>query len=142
MKFSFSSTMGRHCLVPQGSRLIGRYDSNIAFGQSRALVVWTRLIRPDGTSVVLDRLPATDEAGYSGLEDKVDRHWWRLAGAALLSTVLSVGAEVGSSDEEDEIIRALRRGGSDSVNQTGQQVVRRNLQVQPTITVHPAGRCA
>lgn len=133
----YDTVSGRHCLVPQGSRLIGRYDSNIAFGQSRALVAWTRLIRPDGTSVVLDRLPATDEAGYSGLVDKVDQHWWRLAGAALLSTVLSVGAEVGSSQEEDEIVRALRRGGSDSVNQTGQQVVRRNLNVQPTITVRP-----
>jgi len=133
----FDTVSGRHCLVPQGSRLIGRYDSNVAFGQSRALVAWTRLIRPDGTSVVLDRLPATDPAGFAGLEDQVDRHWWRLAGAALLSTVLGAGAELSAGDEEDRLIRALRRGGQDSTTQVGQQLTRRNLNVQPTITVRP-----
>lgn len=133
----YDAVTGRHCLVPQGTRLLGRYDSQIAFGQSRALVAWTRLIRPDGSSVVLDRLPAADEAGYSGLEDKVDRHWERLIGAALLSTVIGAGAELGAGDDEDQLVRALRRGGQDSFNQTGQQITRRNLNIQPTITVRP-----
>ena len=65
---------GRHLLIPQGARLIGKWDSLIAFGQERALFVWTGLVHPDSSSVVLDNLPPTDRAGYAGLEDEVDFH--------------------------------------------------------------------
>ena len=61
-----------------GCALIGRYDSVIAYGQRRALVVWTRIVLPDGASIQLDNLPATDAAGYAGLEDRVNSHTWRL----------------------------------------------------------------
>src|SRR3546814_1111887 len=78
----YDSVTGRHLLIPQGSRLIGQYDSQVAFGQRRALLVWTRLIRPNGSSLVLDRLPATDAAGQMGLEDNVDWHWRRIVAGA------------------------------------------------------------
>jgi type IV secretion system protein VirB10 len=133
----FDSPTGRSLLVPQGARLIGVYDSQVAFGQSRVLLVWTRLIMPDGRSIVLERQPGADIAGNAGLQDEVDNHWGELFKAALLSTLLSVGTQLGSSGTEDDIIRALRRGGSDSLNQTGQQVVRRNLNIQPTLTIRP-----
>ena len=128
---------GRSLLVPQGARLVGIYDSQVAFGQSRVLLVWTRLIMPNGRSIVLERQPGADSAGNAGLQDEVDNHWGELFRAALLSTLLSVGTLLGSSGTEDDIVRALRRGGSDSLNQTGQQIVRRNLNIQPTLTIRP-----
>ena len=131
----YDSPTGRSLLIPQGARLIGLYDSQIAFGQKRVLLVWTRLIMPNGLSIVLERQAGADASGFAGLEDEVDNHWAELFKAALLSTVLSVGTQLGSSGTEDDIVRALRRGGSDSLNQTGQQVVRRNLNIQPTLTI-------
>lgn len=133
----YDSPTGQFLLIPQGARLIGQYDSSVAFGQSRVLLVWTRLILPDGKSIVLERQPGADTEGYAGLEDYVDYHWWELAKAAVLSTVLAVGTEVGSSSEESDLERALRRGSSDSINQTGQQIVRRQLNIQPTLTIRP-----
>ena len=92
----FDSPTGRVKLVPQGARLIGLYDSQVAFGQSRVLLVWTRLIMPNGRSIVLERQQGADAGGYSGLGDEVDNHWAELFKAALLSTVLGVGAELGA----------------------------------------------
>ena len=137
----FDSPTGRAKLIPQGARLIGIYDSQVAHGQSRVLLVWTRLIMPNGRSIVLERQVGADAAGYSGLEDEVDDHWKELLGAAALSTLLSVGTEVNSGTDVNNansaIIQALRRGAGDSFNQAGQQVVRRNLNIQPTLTIRP-----
>lgn len=131
----FDTPTGKFLLVPQGSRLIGQYDSQIAFGQKRVLLVWNRLMLPDGKSIVLERQQGADARGFSGLEDEVDYHWWDLAKAAALSTLLSVGAEIGSDSGESDLVRALRRGSQDSINNTGQQLVRRQLNIQPTLTI-------
>ncbi|MGY3573439.1 TrbI/VirB10 family protein [Bradyrhizobium sp. USDA 4504] len=137
----FDTPTGRFLLVPQGARLIGMYDSQVTFGQSRVLLVWTRLIMPNGRSIVLERQPGTDNAGYAGLEDQVDNHWAELFQAAALSTLLAVGTELGAGSDtnsnDSAIIQALRHGASDSLNQTGQQVVRRSLGIQRTLTVRP-----
>jgi type IV secretory pathway VirB10-like protein len=136
----YDSPTGRFLLVPQGARLIGIYDSQVAFGQSRVLLVWTRLIMPNGRSIVLERQPGADSAGYAGLEDEVDNHWGALFKAALLSTLLGVGSELGTTSgtgSNSDVITALRRGSSDSLNQTGQKVVQQNLNIQPTLTVRP-----
>jgi type IV secretion system protein TrbI len=135
------SPSGRFLLIPQGARLIGVYDSQVAFGQSRVLLVWTRLIMPNGRSIVLERQPGADTAGYAGLEDAVDNHWGALFKAAALSTLLGVGSELGAGSDANGnnagIVQALRRGSSDSLNQTGQKVVQRNLDIQPTLTIRP-----
>lgn len=134
----YDSLTGRHLLVPQGSRLIGQYDSQVAYGQRRMLMVWTRLIRPDGSSLVLDRLPATDVAGQAGLEDRVDWHWRRIFAGAALSTLIGVGAELVAPDRVDadgRIVIATRESVQETVNQVGQQVTRRNLDLQPTLSV-------
>jgi len=131
------SPTGQFLLIPQGARLIGQYDSSVAFGQSRVLLVWTRLFMPDGKSIVLERQPGADTQGYAGLEDDVDYHWGTLFKGVLLSTLLSVGAEAGSSGQDDDIVRALRQGASNSVSQTGQQIVQRQLNIQPTLTIRP-----
>jgi type IV secretory pathway VirB10-like protein len=133
----YDTPTGRSLLIPQGARLLGVYDSQVSFGQSRILLVWTRLVLPNGYSIVLERQPGADAAGQAGLEDGVDNHWGALFKAALLSTVLAIGSEVGSNQDEGDIARALRRGAGDTVNQAGQQIVRRNLNVQPTLTVRP-----
>ena len=133
----YDSPTGAHLLIPQGSRLIGQYDSQVAFGQSRVLLVWNRLIMPDGTSIVLERLQGTDPQGFSGLEDEVDYHWGQLFRAAALSTLLGIGTELGSSSDENEIAKAIRESAQDSVEDVGQQIVRRQLNIQPTLTVRP-----
>jgi type IV secretory pathway VirB10-like protein len=134
---TFDSPSGRFLLIPQGARLVGIYDSQVAFGQSRVLLVWTRLIMPNGRSIILERQPAADTGGYVGLQDEVDHHWGALFKAALLSTLLSVGAELGAGNGDSAVLQALRRGAGDSINQTGQQIVRRNLSMQPTLTIRP-----
>jgi type F conjugative transfer system protein TrbI len=121
----------------QGTRLIGSYDSQVAFGQSRALLVWTRLILPNGRSIVPERQPGADTAGNAGVEDEVDSHWREHFKAAALSPLLGAATEIGSSGNDNDIIRALRRGAGDTLNQTGQQVVSRNLSIQPTLTIRP-----
>jgi type IV secretory pathway VirB10-like protein len=136
----FDTPSGRTRLVPQGARLIGLYDSRVSFGQSRVLLVWTRLIMPNGRSIVLERQQGADNAGYSGLADEVDNHWKELLGAAALSTLLGVGSELGSGADTGSnmaVLQALRQGAANSLNQTGQQVVRRNLNIQPTLTIRP-----
>jgi type IV secretion system protein VirB10 len=133
----YDSPTGKVLLIPQGSRLVGQYDAQIAFGQSRALLVWNRLIMPNGKSIVLERQPGADTEGYAGLEDEVDNHWGMLFKAAILSTILSVGTEAGTSDSENNLAQAIRQGASQSFNQVGQQVVGRSLNIQPTITIRP-----
>ena len=136
----YDTPSGRIRLIPQGARLIGLYDSRVSFGQSRVLLVWTRLIMPNGRSIVLERQQGADTAGYSGLEDEVDNHWKELLGAAALSTLLAVGSELGSGADTGSntaVLQALRQGAANSLNQTGQQVVRRNLDIQPTLTIRP-----
>jgi type IV secretion system protein TrbI len=132
----YDSVTGQHLLIPQGSKLIGQYDADISFGQSRALLVWNRLILADGRSIILERLPAADPQGYAGLEDRVNYHWGRVAKAAILSTILGIGAELGNGSSND-IARAIREGTQGTLNQAGQQFVSRQFDVPPTITIRP-----
>lgn len=128
---------GQYLLIPQGARLIGRYDSVIAFGQSRALLVWSRIIYPDGSSILIDNMPASDVAGYSGLSDQVDFHTFRLLKGIVLSTLLGVGTELSFDDSESDIVAALRESAQTAANQAGQNIVQRNLDIQPTIAIRP-----
>ena len=133
----YDSVSGRFLLVPQGSRLLGRYDNIIAFGQERALVVWQRIILPDGSSVVIDNLPATDTGGYAGLADQVDLHTWKLLKGVALSTVLGVGSQLAFGSSDSDLVKALQQSTQSTTNRAGQRLVERNLNVQPTITVRP-----
>ncbi len=132
----YDSPTGRILLIPQGSRLIGDYDADVAFGQSRILLAWNRLILPDGRSIVLERQPASDPRGFAGLQDGTDYHWGGVLKAALVSTLLGVGSELGSGNDGD-LARAVRRGTQDSINRAGEQIVSRELNVRPTLTIRP-----
>lgn len=131
------SPTGRILLIPQGTRIIGQYDNGVGFGQRRVLLVWNRLIFPNGRSIVLERQPGADAEGYAGLEDGVDYHWGELFKAAVLSTILSVGASAGSSGSDSDLVSALKEGASDSISQTGRQIVQRQLNIAPTLTIRP-----
>jgi type IV secretion system protein VirB10 len=130
------SATGRAVLIPQGARLIGRYDSAVAYGQKRAFVVWQRILFPDGSSLRLDNMPAGDAAGYAGLADKVDGHSWQLIKGVVLSSLLGVGSQLSFGGERG-IVRALRESIQQNGSQAGEQVVSKGLSVQPTIRVRP-----
>ncbi|UFS67243.1 TrbI/VirB10 family protein [Paracoccus denitrificans] len=132
----YDSPTGSLLLIPQGTRIIGEYDAGVSFGQRRVLLVWNRLIFPDGSSLVLERLPGADASGYAGLEDRVDYHWGDVFKAAGLATLLAVGADL-AADDEDRLIRAIRNGAQDTIGEVGQQIVQRQLQVAPALTIRP-----
>ena len=133
----YDSVTGRSLLIPQGSRLVGSYDSVVAFGQSRALVVWQRIILPDGSSIRIDNVPATDPQGYAGLSDRVDRHTWQILKGVALSTLLGVGTELSVGSSESDLVRAVRESAQQSGARAGDQLVATSLHIQPTVRVRP-----
>lgn len=133
----YDSVSGRTLLLPQGSRLVGSYDSVVAYGQNRALVVWQRIILPDGSSIRIDNVPASDTQGYAGLSDRIDRHTWQLLKGVALSTLLGVGTELGSGSSESDLVRAVRESAQQSGARAGDQLVSRSLDIQPTLKVRP-----
>ncbi|KGH29307.1 TrbI/VirB10 family protein [Comamonas thiooxydans] len=136
----YDTATGKFLLIPQGSRILGKYNSQVSYGQSRVQVVWNRIILPDTSSLKLDNLAGTDPAGYSGLEDEVDWHWDRVFAGAALTTLLGVGAELAAPENRQDgnrIVIAGRDSAQDSINQVGQEMTRRNMNIQPTLTERP-----
>jgi type IV secretion system protein VirB10 len=131
------SATGRTILVPQGARLIGSYDSAIAYGQKRALLAWHRILFPDGSSLDLDSIPASDASGYSGLSDKVDSHEWRLMKGVALATILGIGAEWGAGGSNGDLASAIRDSAQNNGARAADQIVARELDVRPTLTIRP-----
>ena len=131
------SATGRAILVPQGARLIGKYDSAVAFGQRRALLIWSRIVFPDGSSIELDHMPATDASGYSGITDGVDSHSWQLLKGIAMSTLLGVGTQLSIGGSGSDLVRALRESTQENAAHAGDQITSRNLEIQPTIVVRP-----
>ena len=140
----FDHRTGRIALIPQGARLIGKYDSQVGYGQERVLVVWTRLIYPSGRSIELGGMTGADAAGAAGLSDQVDSHLPRLAKAIGLSTLISVGAAAGQNSRargSDNLILQDAAGGvAGQASQTGQRLVDRDLQRAPTLRIRPGYR--
>jgi type IV secretion system protein VirB10 len=140
----YDTVTGRYLLVPQGSRLLGQYDSQVAFGQRRVLLVWTRILMPDGSSIILDRLPGADTEGQAGLEDRVNWHWGRVFAGAAVSTLIGTAAELANPDrgigQGNTVVVASRQSLQESVNQVGQEITRRNLDIQPTLQIRQGFR--
>ncbi|WP_454718964.1 TrbI/VirB10 family protein [Caulobacter segnis] len=137
----FDHQTGRTMLIPQGARLIGKYDSQVSYGQSRALVVFTRLIFPNGRSVDLGAMVGADPTGAGGLADRVDTHLPRLARAVGLSTLISIGASAAQNSAArgagDRVLLDATSGVAGTASQTGQRLVDRDLQRAPTLKVRP-----
>jgi type IV secretion system protein VirB10 len=128
---------GRVTLIPAGARLLGKYDTTVTFGQKRVLIVWQRILWPDGRSIEIDNLPASDLSGFSGLQDRVSFHTLSLLKGIGLSTLLGISGELGKSDSDDDLAQALRDSVQQTANQAGQKIVARDLDVQPSLTVRP-----
>ena len=135
----YDHVTGRTVLIPQGSRLIGQYDSQIAYGQQRALIAWTRIIMPDGRSINIGSMSGADLSGAAGLQDRVDDHWGQLARGVLLSTVFSVGAasaqDASARSSGSLVLNSAGSGVSTEAQEVGEQVTARDLNRQPTIKV-------
>ncbi len=130
------SLTGSVILIPKGARLVGSYDSFVSFGQERIFLSWHRIVMPDGSSIVVENLPAADTEGHAGLVGEVDNHAWALARGIALSTLLGVGSELAVSNES-ATEKAIRESLQGSVNDSVSEIVRRKLNVQPTLTAHP-----
>ena len=140
----YDTATGHSLLVPQGSRLVGKYDSLLSYGQNRALVVWNRLILPNGDSIDLEGMPGSDQTGAAGLEDQTNHHRWQFAGALAVSTLLSLGpsvatalAESGHSGSDTNIYTAPASALSGNTSQVGENLLNRELNRPNTITVRP-----
>ncbi len=134
----YDTVSGRHVLIPQGTTVVGRYNSFVAYGQDRAQIVWDRLIMPNGRSIELEGMRGSDRAGASGLEDEVDHHIGRLVGAVALSTAISVVSNIATDDSRDgSLTDELGSAVAQESAQVGSDFVRRNSNIQPTIKVRP-----
>lgn len=135
---------GQHVLIPQGSKMIGTYDSHIAMGQRRVMVGWHRIQFPDGSTMELGNMGGVDQAGYAGFTDKVNNHYWRIFGNATLLSLISAGAQLSQpeDDNSDETTanETLAAEMGRQWSQVGQQMVRRNLNIQPTLEIRPGYR--
>lgn len=135
----YDHVTGRTVLIPQGSRLIGQYDSQIAYGQERALIAWNRIVMPNGRSINIGSMEGADLSGASGLKDQVDGHFWQLARGIMLSTVFSVGAasaqDASARSSGSFVLNSAGSGISAEAQQVGSQITSRDLNRQPTIKV-------
>lgn len=142
----YDSATGRHVLIPQGSKLFGRYDANVSFGQSRVLVVWTDIVFPNGSTLQIGGMAGTDAAGYGGFRDKVDNRYLRTFGSAILIALIGAGSEMmipqdrnafGAANSAED---AARRSFAETFGKVSEQTVSRNLNVQPTLEIRPGYR--
>ena len=130
----YDTVNGDNILIPQGTRVIGKYDSMVSYGQSRILLVFTRIIMPNGNSVSLEGMPGVDLSGYAGVSDRVDEHWARLLTGVVLSAILNASA---AQVEESNTADIYLKEGSNTFSKAGEKIVQRQLDVQPTLTVRP-----
>lgn len=142
------SLTGDRVLIPRGSRLVGTYDSHVAFGQRRALVSWSSIQLPDGSTVPIDNMPGADPAGLAGFRDRVNNHYLRTFAGATMLSVISAGAQLSQPDraaygEDGRRLTAEEQLAADLGRQwaeVGEQLVTRNLDVQPSLTIRPGYR--
>lgn len=137
----FDSATGRYLLIPQGSKLFGRYDSEVSFGQNRILVVWTDIVFPNGASLQIGGMAGTDSAGYGGFTDQVDTHFFETFGSAVLVALIGAGSEMmlpsDGGGDEDGGEDAVRESFAETFSELSEQTVSRNMDVQPTLEVRP-----
>jgi type IV secretory pathway VirB10-like protein len=141
----YDTASGTHLVIPQGTRLVGRYDSEVAYGQQRVLVVWQRLVYPDASTLELETMPGADQAGYAGFHDRVNNHYGKIFGSALLLSLISAGAQLSQPQTNQNInqrdaTQTLSAALGQQLGQVGSEVTRRNLNVQPTLEIRPGYR--
>jgi len=136
----YDTVTGNTLLIPQGTKIMGKYDSSVTFGQERVLVVWDRLIFPNGKSIGLDNMPGVDLSGYAGMKDKVNNHYFKLLQAVVLSSFLGAGEAIITRDEygEDDWRYEAGKGGGEVIIDFGNKMADKILNQQPTLEIRPA----
>ncbi|HED1196981.1 TPA: conjugal transfer protein TrbI [Campylobacter coli] len=137
----YDSATGKYLLIPQGTKVVGAYSSNIIYGQSRLLVAWNKLIFPNGDTLNLDGMQGTSQDGYTGFEDEVDNHYFRIFGSAFLLSSISAGIALSdNSDTNSEKETASDKAIAQAIQQMGQvasEMIRKNMNISPTLKIRP-----
>ncbi len=144
----YDTATGRFILIPQGAKLVGTYDNGITPGQERVLVAWTRIIYPDASSLDLGKMPGADESGYAGFHDRVDNHYFKAFSSAILLSAFSAGIQLSQGNGNNQTggglnaTQTIAASTGQQLGQLGQEIARRNLQIQPTLEIRPGYRFA
>lgn len=135
----YDSVTGAHLLIPQGTRILGQYDSRVTYGQSRVLVTWNRLIFPNGKSITLQNVQGIDTEGYSGFHDKLKSHYGRVIWSALLGAAATggVAAATSTGDDDDSFRSEAGAKAAENVSHAVESITQKNLNIQPTIIIRP-----
>ena len=135
----YDTVTGQHLLIPQGTKILGRYDSETTFGQSRALVIWNRLIFPNGKSILLGNMTGSDREGFSGFHDKVRSHYGRALWSAILGGVATGGVAAAATNGTDDTSFGAEAGrdAARNISQAANSITQKNLNIQPTIIIRP-----
>lgn len=140
----YDSATGEYLLIPKGSKVVGTYDNRISYGQSRVLVIWSKLVYPDGSTLMLENLSAADQSGYTGVKGKVNRHWNSIVTSALIVSLLGAGADMvmddGNSNNRDSPKSVLAENAARSVADAMSKIIEREADRAPTIKIRPGGR--
>lgn len=142
----YDTPTGRHLLIPQGSRLVGSYSSDVAYGQSRVLVAWQRIVFPDGKAMDIGAMPGADSAGYSGFKDQVNNHYLRIFGSAVLMSGVVAGINLSQDsgtngdDDSQRASDAMSEALGQQLGQVTAQMIAKNLNIAPTLEIRPGFR--
>lgn len=136
----YDTVTGNYLLIPQGTRLIGIYDSQVAYGQARVLIAWSRLIFPNGNSFDLEGQPGVDLAGMAGLHDLVNNHYFRIFGSALLFSLFGAAGQLSQPQQSGNVLtnqQIIYGAVGQQMSQTGAQLIQKNMNIQPTLQIRP-----
>ncbi|WP_063712904.1 IncP-type conjugal transfer protein TrbI, partial [Bradyrhizobium japonicum] len=138
----YDSATGHRLLIPQGTKLMGRYDSKISFGQSRVLVIWTDIIFPNGSTLQIGGMAGTDAEGYGGFTDQVDNHYFKTFGSAILLAIIGTGIDMAAPQSstlatQQTASDAARRNFAETFGRVAERTINKNLDVQPTLEIRP-----
>lgn len=138
----YDSSTGKYLLIPQGSRLTGQYDSQITYGQRRILIIWKRIIFPNGESIDLQGMPGMDRQGYAGFKGNVNNHYLRILGSAILMTIIGTGAQLAAPTPDNVLApltvkQALAQSLNSNLTNMSSSITAKNLNIQPTLEVQP-----
>lgn len=140
----FDTATGNHLLLPQGAKLFGVYDSRVIYGQERVLVAWNRVVFPDGSAVTLGAMPGSDQSGYAGYTDKVDNHYFRIFGSAILMSMISGGMaytmdslDSGGDSDNPTLQNEMGSALAAQLGQATLQLLQKNLNIKPTLEIRP-----
>lgn len=143
----YDTPTGKHLLIPQGSRLVGAYSSDVIYGQSRVLVAWQRIVFPDGKALDLGSMPGADSAGYAGFNDQVNNHYMRIFGSALLMSGVVAGVTYTQQQNQQQTVngapsaqQTMSAALGQQLGQVAAQMISKNLSIAPTLEIRPGYR--